>query len=405
MSEELTLNKIDGSVVRTRGTNQSGMRANNERLILSLIREHKSLAKAELTKMTALSAQTVSVIMRELESEGLLLRGEPLRGRVGQPSVPMSLNPEGAFFFGLKVGRRSAQLVLIDLMGTVLAMESRSYKYPLPDEIQQFALAGIESVQDVLGPEKRSRISGLGIALPYQLWDWADSVGANETDRNAWEHADIRASLAKMTEFPIFLQNDATTACGAELAFGRGHGFPDFLYFYIGSFIGGGVVLNNSLFSGRTGNAGALGSMPVSCRDGSVKQLIDIASLTSLEKKLHANGKSANMIWNSLESWGSLDDDVLDWIDESGRAIAQAAMSSISVIDFQAIVVDGWLPREIVNRLVDVVSEYMRSFNSAGLTLPVIYSGTVGAHARAIGGASLPLSERFLLGQPDEAPI
>lgn len=402
MSQELTTCKNDGSVVRTRGTNQSDMRANNERLILSLIREHKSLAKAELTKMTALSAQTVSVIMRELESEGLLLRGEPLRGRVGQPSVPMSLNPEGAFFFGLKVGRRSAQLVLIDLMGSVLAMESRSYKYPLPDEIQQFALAAIESVQNILGAEKRSRISGLGIALPYQLWDWAESVNANETDRKAWENADLRASLASVAEFPIFLQNDATTACGAELAFGRGHGFRDFLYFYIGSFIGGGVVINNSLFSGRTGNAGALGSMPVSCRDGAVKQLIDIASLSSLEKKLYASGKSADMIWNSLESWGSLDDDVIAWIDESGRAIAQAAMSSISVIDFQAIVIDGWLPREIVNRLVDVVSESMGEFNSSGLTLPVIYAGTVGAHARAIGGASLPLSERFLLGQLDE---
>ncbi|MDE3122078.1 MAG: MarR family transcriptional regulator, partial [Paracoccaceae bacterium] len=82
------------------------MRAHNERLVLSLVR-HEPMAKSDIARITGLSAQTVSVIMRSLEADGLLLRGEPIRGRIGQPSVPMHLNPEGAFFFGVKIGRRS----------------------------------------------------------------------------------------------------------------------------------------------------------------------------------------------------------------------------------------------------------------------------------------------------------
>ena len=73
-----------------RGTNQAGMRAYNERLVLTLVRRHKALAKSEIARMTGLSAQTVSVIMRQLEADELLIRGEPQRGRVGQPSVPLS---------------------------------------------------------------------------------------------------------------------------------------------------------------------------------------------------------------------------------------------------------------------------------------------------------------------------
>ena len=115
------------------GTNQSGMRAHNERLVFSLLRQHGSLAKSDIARMTKLSAQTVSVIMRELEQDGLLLREEPIRGKIGQPSVPMSLDPEGAFFLGLKIGRRSAELVLIDFIGTVRAMLHSSYLYPAPD--------------------------------------------------------------------------------------------------------------------------------------------------------------------------------------------------------------------------------------------------------------------------------
>ncbi|MBA3447577.1 MAG: winged helix-turn-helix domain-containing protein, partial [Pseudaminobacter sp.] len=65
------------------GTNQSGMREHNERLVLSLVRQHGSLAKSDIARMTRLSAQTVSVIMRELEEAGLLLRREPVRGKIG----------------------------------------------------------------------------------------------------------------------------------------------------------------------------------------------------------------------------------------------------------------------------------------------------------------------------------
>ena len=113
-----------------RGTNQAGMRAQNERLVLSLVRRHGPLAKSEIARMTGLSAQTVSVIMRHLEADRLLRRGEPQRGRVGQPSVPMSLDPEGAFFLGAKVGRRSLDFVLVDFVGGIRHQSRASYPFP-----------------------------------------------------------------------------------------------------------------------------------------------------------------------------------------------------------------------------------------------------------------------------------
>ena len=114
-----TLDKVPGD--RVRGSNQAGMRAYNERLVLSLVRRDGALAKSDIARLTGLSAQTVSVIMRSLEADGLLARGEPIRGRIGQPSVPMSLAADGAFFFGLKIGRRSVDLMLIDFLGGIVA--------------------------------------------------------------------------------------------------------------------------------------------------------------------------------------------------------------------------------------------------------------------------------------------
>ena len=95
------------------------MRLYNERLVLSLIRRYGNAPRAEIARQTGLSAQTIAVIMRQLEADGLVTKQNPQRGRVGQPSVPFALNPDGAFSLGLKIGRRVNDLVLIDFLGSV----------------------------------------------------------------------------------------------------------------------------------------------------------------------------------------------------------------------------------------------------------------------------------------------
>lgn len=381
-----------------RGTNQSGMRDHNERLVLSLVRQHGSLAKSDIARMTGLSAQTVSVIMRELEEEGLLLRQAPLRGKIGQPSIPMALNPEGAFFIGLKIGRRSAELVLIDFLGNVRSMLQHSYRYPAPRETVEFVTAGMRKMRGELTPAQDKRIAGLGIAMPFELWNWADTAGAPRDVMDEWRHRDIRADIQGHCEFPVYLQNDATSACGAELVFGQAGAARDFVYFYIGAFAGGGIVLNGRIYSGPTGNAGALGSMPVPGPGGRPAQLIDIASIAMLERALNARGVEASHLWTSPEDWGELGSELDDWIASAAQALAYAIVAASSVIDFEAAVIDGWMPTAVRRRLVDAVVASMGTIDGEGLKLPVVREGTVGIHARAMGGASLPLSERFLVG-------
>jgi predicted NBD/HSP70 family sugar kinase len=381
-----------------RGTNQSGMRDYNERLVLSLVRRHGGLAKTEIARLTKLSAQTVSVIMRELEEEGLLLRNEPVRGRIGQPSIPMSLNPEGAFFLGLKIGRRSAELVLIDFLGTERAMQQLSYRYPTPRETVDFVAREIMRIRSRLTREQDQRIAGLGIAMPFELWNWADAAGAPREVMENWRNRDIRADIQAQLSFPVYLQNDATSACGAELVFGKGGTPRDFIYFYIGAFAGGGIVLNGGLYSGPTGNAGALGSMPVPGPDGTPRQLIDIASIAMLERALNAGGIEASFLWTSPEDWGEIGPELDRWIESAAGGLAYAIVSASSVIDFQAAVIDGWMPAAVRARLVAAVADALTRMDAEGLALPPVREGTVGIHARAMGGASLPLSDRFLVG-------
>jgi predicted NBD/HSP70 family sugar kinase len=382
----------------TRGTNQTGMRAQNERLVLTLIRRHGALAKAEIARLTGLSAQTVSVIMRSLEEEGLLLKGEPQRGKVGQPSVPMRLNPKGALFLGLKVGRRSTEMIVTDFLGSIIARRKRIYAYPDFEEVKAFSLASVQDLTRSLPEDIQTRIAGLGIAIPFLLWDWARVLGVEPEKMAAWQHRDLQAELSASLEMPVYLQNDATSACSAELVFGTGEQPANFLHVFIAFFIGGGVVLNGTLFPGPTGSAGAIGPLPVVDLGGNRRQLMDIASLVVLERRMQEIGLDSGILWDNPENWNAPKALLEDWTAEAANAIAHAAHAAMGVIDFEMIKIDGWIPKALRTELVAQIRARFDQMDFTGLERPAVESGTVGADARALGAASQPLLGRFLVG-------
>ena len=391
--------RVQGDDAILRGTNQAGMREQNERLVLTLLRQHGSLAKTDIARITGLSAQTVSVIMRALESDGLLLRGEPMRGRIGQPSVPMMLSPDGAFFFGLKIGRRSADLVLIDFLGKVRATDRQTYRYPTPDAVVSFVAQRFPIMVASLEPMLRSRITGMGVAMPFQLWNWVQSIGAPQDEMDQWRNRDIQAELSGLTGLTVQVQNDATAACGAELVFGSGERPKDFLYFYFGTFIGGGLVLNGHLFTGRSGNAAGVGPIQVPGKDGRTRRLLDIASLCVLADRMEAVGQSADHFWEQHDTW-HVTPDLLDaWITEASDALAHAILSAGALIEIEAVLIDGWMPVAVRAELAHRTSMSLHRLDLAGIEAPVIREGTVGADARVMGAAAIPLTQRFLVEQ------
>ena len=77
--------------------------------------------------------------------------------------------------------------------------------------------------------------------------------------------------------------------------------------------------------------------------------------------------------------------------------MAHAMISATSVIDFEAVLIDGWIPRDLRAALVAETAARLDRFDLTGLNRPDVREGTIGPDARAVGAASLPLSERFLL--------
>ncbi|WP_411957847.1 ROK family transcriptional regulator [Paracoccus homiensis] len=353
----------------------------NERQILSLIRRQGPLPRAALAQATGLSAQAITNISRKLIANGFLAEGDLVRGRVGQPTTPLTLAPNGAFFLGLKLGRRLVELALVDFTGQVRLHRQEIHPFPQPDRILTFARHGIATFLAALPADQRSRIAGLGIATPFKLWDWGQ-------DMADWHGRDLKRDLAADLPFPVFLENDATTACGAELVFGTLKLPRDFLHIYVAHFAGGGIVLDGRLRMGPQRNAGALGSMPIP----SGGQLLDQASVSSLEHRLGRDLPPDDMGWDVPEQIEQ------EWAEEAGRALAFVAMSAVALVDLPLLVLDGAVPHATRERLIHETRRAIAAMPAAGIERPEVAAGSMGRTARVLGAAALPLSHFFQPG-------
>ncbi|MBB4123205.1 ROK family transcriptional regulator [Martelella radicis] len=380
-----------------RGSNQTAVRGFNERLVLHLIRQYGALTKAEATRATGLSPNAVSVIFKALEADGLLLRQAPIRGRVGQPSVPMCLNPDARHYVGLKVGRRSFDMVIADFTGAVVARRLRQHSYPTPDGMLDFIKTNLTPLLRAAG-KKRGDMSGFSVAMPSELWHWRDVFDAPREEMGAWQDLDIKGMLNGFVPGPVTCENDGTAACRCELVFGPQNHRQDFIYFFAGTFIGGGIVLNGSVFTGRRGNSGGLGPLRIPDEPGG-HRLIDHASLAVLERQITKAGGDPNALYVENPDWDQFEPLVGDWIARAGRSLGHAIVSTLAIIDFEAVIIDGAFPDAVRARLVGEVRRQMDQLDLQGVYRPEIGPGHFGSVARALGAAAHCISTDYMIDQ------
>ena len=379
-----------------RGGDTTGLRAYNERLMITAIRQAGALSKAEIARTTGLSGQAATVIVNSLLDEGLLVKREKVRGRVGKPFTPIALNPEGAYSLGVKIGRRSLEVLLVDFAGAVVASRSTPYRAPLPAQTMALATGTAMELVDSLKRGLRARIVGLGVAMPWVLHEWSDVLGLDREAIAAWREIDVAADLEAATGLPVSVYNDATAACAAEMIAGDRIGRSSALYIYLGTFVGGGVVIDGRLHRGAQLNAGALGSMPMDGTggDGRPHQLIHQASVIDLERALATAGFDVSDMFGPHDTPGA--DDVFDaWLRRAVEALARAVVSAMSVVDFEEVVIDGLLRPDWRRRVVDGVTSAYGRFDCTGLSPIEIATGSIGPKARVLGAALLPLIGRF----------
>lgn len=376
---------------------KSVLRPQNERLFLDLIRNNGPMSKAELTRATNLSAQSATVIVNRLVEEGLLEAGKAIKGKIGQPSIPYALHPLGALSIGIKVGRRSLEVASMSFDYRVIERIVRRYPFPHLATIRDDMLACVEELFNKMTTAQRDRVVGIGISVPDDLSAWETNIGAPDGAMEDWASADLAADMSEAFKLPTSTLNDASAACLAEIALGNSDQSNSFVYFYIGTFIGGGISLGGQLYKGHNALAGAIASLPTAAASSGVaSQLLEDTSLHYLEEAAERVGLGRDCFYenNALDLASKAVFD--DWLKTAAPQIAFAAIAGQSFLDPEAIIIDSSLSPELTAELVDAVMlAVARDFDKRGLAKINIKVGKLGISARAIGSGILPFLSEF----------
>ena len=381
------------------GSNSVVVRQFNERVILTALRRLGEASKADLARHVNLTQNTAGQIVRDLERQELVKIMGKRAGLRGQPATLLRLNPKGAYAIGIKLGRRTLDSLLVDFSGTVLKTRRREGSLPMPEDALQIVRGDIATLLRSIRPDERQRLAGVGLAMPYNLGSWRRELDLSDEVCAAWNGFDLAARLRAVLDVPVFVENDGTAVAVAELFQGHGRELDHFAVVYVGGAIGGGLVLGGNYQRGSTGNAGDIGLMPVApstlesapspSRPSDI--LLNRASVSALARHLRVNGIRVGTSAELEEAIAAQRGLVAEWLEDCAASLVDPLLSIASLLDLQAIIVDGNLPKNLIAELIDRLRVLLKRHVPEARLPPVLEQGTIGRNAAAIGAATLPL--------------
>lgn len=374
-----------------RGVQHASLRAANRRAVLTAIAFNQGLSNADLSRRTGLAPQTASAIVTELEDDGLVTRGEVLRGRRGQPATPLFLDYNGAYSIGCEISWRHIDIMLVNVGSQEIRRYRRDYAYPDATTIVDEAARTIADLVAALDAKAQARIAGIGLAAPSHLDELVSLVGAPPDQVAAWADLDLATALEAATGLSTTWLNDGNCACFAEMVFSQPPRPSNLVHLFVSTFLGAGITAEHTLREGPTGNSANLGSMLVNGHDGRRKLGHDLASTIALSNRLAAAGITLPVDSPTEWPWAEWEQHVAPWLDEAGSAMAEIIYNTAAVVELDQAIIDSAAPSEIVERLVAATEQSLATLARVGVKLPRLVAGKLGNRAAPLGAAQLTM--------------
>jgi predicted NBD/HSP70 family sugar kinase len=356
--------------------------------------------RVDVIRATSLSRATVSKLVGELQSQGLVAerRGPvAVAGRSGRPPTLLALNPELGAFGGVDFGHGSVRVAIADLAGTLIA-ETR-HELDVDNRAEGAIGLAVDCLAALAARAKlpRHHLLGVGAAISAPVRRDSGSVVATGI-LPGWNAVSLKGELQRRLGVPVHVGNDANLGALAEVRTGAARGAANVVYLMLSSGIGGGLVLDGSLFTGHSGMTGELGHVPVEpdgklCRCGNRGCLETVAGAERLLDRLRPiHGADV-----TLERAASLADrgDALSGrlFREAGLAAGRVAGAICNVVNPELVIVGGDL---IVagQILVDAVREGLTQTSIPAVRGDVrVVAATLGDRAELLGAIGLAIAE------------
>ena len=262
------MRRID--LTKAQAARSSTIRDINRQIVLNYIRDREPISRADIARAAELQRSTVSTIVEQLKSVGLIEEIGAGASTGGRRPTLLRLRAAGATAIGVDITPSSTTVATSDLAGRVLESEIVPNS-TRPDEL---AARIIERVSDFADRDRQGTIAGVGVSLPGMVDP--DTGRAIYIPYFKWRDWPIAEEIRSATGLSVVVDNDANAAALAELWFGRPEvsDSRDFIMVLVAEGIGTGIVIDGQIYRGERGAAGEFGHMivgqhaPVPCSCG-----------------------------------------------------------------------------------------------------------------------------------------
>ncbi len=384
----------------------------NKRKILNLIYNSKSISRAEVTKISGISAPTVSRIVDTFIDERLVEEigmGQSTGGR--RPKL-LRMAASDNYIIGIDLGTTNIYGILADLNANLIHEEKR------PTKLEEGFYSIMEQTSEIIAilgqkaSEKRKRLCGIGMAVAGLINKHRNIVEFSPNFH--WHDVDIVGNLGQKFNIPIYFDNVTRVMALGELCYGIGKQCKNFVFINIGYGIGAGIILDGQPLLGSVGMAGEFGHITVEkdsqtqCDCGNFGCLEALASGQGIARSareelkkgaqsilLEMCGGDLQKLTAEMVASAAKKGDVLAWniFSRAAEYIGLGISALINLFNPEAVVLGGGVVQagEI---LFDNVRKTInaRALNRSARGVPLL-PATFGLKAAAMGAVSLVMSK------------
>ncbi|MBN1174936.1 MAG: ROK family transcriptional regulator [Micromonosporaceae bacterium] len=362
-------------------------------------------SRQEIAAETGLSFATVSNLVSELLSLGLLIEVGFQDSGGGRPRGLVSANPDGGVLIGVDTAET---YVHVELFTTALTPLATAEEHLHPEETRPDQVVGhiVSCVTAAMASASITpdRVIGAGISVPGQVdREGGVSVFAPNWD---WHDVPLRELLSPRLPMALHLDNPLRASAVAELWFGAGRGKDDVVVLTLGTGVGAGLAFGGSLFRGATNSSGEWGhttlipdGRPCHCGSrgcveayvgapGIMRNLQEAAPESPL---LHLDDQTLT-IAALKEGVTNQDPTAVAVLDRTARLLGIAIADIVNLLNPEVIVLSSWVAAQLGQPLLDRVTTVVaESAMSRPLAAATITLSSLRGNPASLGAATFAL--------------
>jgi predicted NBD/HSP70 family sugar kinase len=377
------------------------LRRDNRSVLLWTLFANQPCSRQDLSEATGLSTASVSNVIRELISDGIVIEAGSVDSDGGRPRILLEMNPGRGYVAGVDVGETRVMVELFDLTMSVQAraeygLDPREHGV---DVVVDRIAAGLAKVLTAGGVDPQA-VLGVGVGVPGVVEQGSEVLVHGQA--YGWDAVPFERLLQPVADLPLFIDNGAKTMGQAELWFGAARHTRQAVVCLMGSGLGASIITGSP---GRGGSSAAVewGHTTIelggrSCRCGSRGCLEAYVGAEAILDRygLAATGTDEESALATLVSASTAR--AAEILSETALYLGAGIANLINLFGPDRIILGGWAGLLLGERMLPAIREAARQHSlTHRFAQTSIELGGLGSDAVALGAATLPM-ERFLNG-------